>query len=84
MAAKAFRHTASYDSHISNWFTKENGESYPEKLNVTASLRDILRYGENPHQQGAVYSASKNLNLDKLNGKQLSYNNYSDIKNLLF
>ena len=38
-----------------------------------------LRYGENPHQEGALYSQNKNLSLNKLNGKQLSYNNYNDI-----
>ena len=38
-----------------------------------------LRYGENPHQKGAIYTTSKILGLDKLNGKQLSYNNYADI-----
>ena len=82
MAAKAFRHTASYDSHISNWFTKENGESYPEKLNVTASLRDILRYGENPHQTAALYTVgSARFGVpyaSQVQGKELSFNNIND------
>ncbi len=38
-----------------------------------------LRYGENPHQQGRLYKTSDNLGLNKLHGKDLSYNNYSDI-----
>ena len=87
MAAKAFRHTASYDSHISNWFTKENGESYPEKLNVTASLRDILRYGENPHQKAAIYDIKKpkmiGFDYKQLVGKELSYNNLVDAESAL-
>ena len=38
-----------------------------------------LRYGENPHQKSAIYSSDPNNKLDKLHGKQLSYNNYNDI-----
>ena len=40
---------------------------------------ESLRYGENPHQFGAIYSNGENFNIIKLNGKDLSYNNYCDI-----
>ena len=42
-------------------------------------IRDRLRYGENPHQKSAIYSQNQNLKIDKIHGKQLSYNNYNDI-----
>ena len=42
-----------------------------------------LRYGENPHQESAIYSINKDLNIDKIHGKQLSYNNYNDILSAL-
>ena len=42
-----------------------------------------LSYGENPHQQGSLYSISENLGLEKLHGKNLSYNNYTDIYSAL-
>ena len=38
-----------------------------------------LRYGENPHQESAIYSINDNFRINKLHGKQLSYNNYNDI-----
>ena len=43
------------------------------------NLTEKLRYGENPHQQSAIYSSSSNTNLKQIHGKQLSYNNYNDI-----
>ena len=43
------------------------------------NLIEKLRYGENPHQEGALYSQDSNLSFNKLHGKQLSYNNYNDI-----
>ena len=38
-----------------------------------------LRYGENPHQESAIYSQDHNFRLNKIHGKKLSYNNYNDI-----
>ena len=43
------------------------------------NLIEKLRYGENPHQQGAIYSQNKSLNIQQIHGKQLSYNNYNDM-----
>ena len=46
-------------------------------------LVEVLRYGENPHQQSAIYSRNTDLNLYQLSGKKLSYNNYNDIYSAL-
>lgn len=81
MAAQAFATTARYDSAISNWFLLEVGEKFPQTLNVTATLHQGLRYGENPHQNAAFYSFNKNYGIAsarQIQGKELSYNNISD------
>ena len=52
---------------------------FPEKKIIQANLIEKLRYGENPHQLGAIYSNKSKLNIEKIHGKQLSYNNYNDI-----
>ena len=56
LAAKAFALTAAYDSAIANWFARQDGETFPERLTLAAERVQILRYGENPHQQAAFYS----------------------------
>jgi len=80
LAAKVFRHTASYDAYISNYLTEEE---FPENLTLTYELKQTLRYGENPHQKAAFYK--KRLGSDfslayatQLHGKELSYNNIQD------
>ncbi|RHW32089.1 bifunctional phosphoribosylaminoimidazolecarboxamide formyltransferase/IMP cyclohydrolase PurH [Lysinibacillus yapensis] len=80
LAAKVFRHTAAYDSYISNYLTEEE---FPENLTMTYELKQTLRYGENPHQKAAFYQ--KRLSSDfslayatQLHGKELSYNNIQD------
>ncbi|MEG0260224.1 MAG: bifunctional phosphoribosylaminoimidazolecarboxamide formyltransferase/IMP cyclohydrolase, partial [Lysinibacillus sp.] len=80
LAAKVFRHTAAYDSYISNHLTEEE---FPESLTLTYELKQNLRYGENPHQKAAFYQ--KRLSSDfslayatQLHGKELSYNNIQD------
>ncbi|AXA34513.1 bifunctional phosphoribosylaminoimidazolecarboxamide formyltransferase/IMP cyclohydrolase [Francisella adeliensis] len=81
-ALEAFAHTAEYDSHIANWFSKELEEEHPQKLFTVGTLEQVLRYGENPHQKAAVYSTDKNTisitNAKQLQGKELSYNNLND------
>ncbi len=79
MSQIAFSETAYYDSVISNFFNNNLKISFPKKKIVHANLIEKLRYGENPHQESALYSKYKNLNLNKIHGKQLSYNNYNDI-----
>src|SRR5690606_1416950 len=55
LAAKVFRHTAAYDSYISNYLTDLTEEEYPAQLTLTYELQQTLRYGENPHQKAAFY-----------------------------
>ncbi|HAX61670.1 MAG TPA: bifunctional phosphoribosylaminoimidazolecarboxamide formyltransferase/inosine monophosphate cyclohydrolase, partial [Elusimicrobia bacterium] len=80
LAAKAFSHTAYYDSIISNYFTDEQ---FPEKITVGLKKFSDLRYGENPHQKAAVYhigsGKSEVGSVKQLQGKELSYNNYLDM-----
>jgi len=83
MAAKSFDTTAYYDSIISDWLNKELKIKFPEKKTLHGKLIENLRYGENPHQQGSIYSTSYNFGLKKLHGKELSYNNYNDINSAL-
>jgi phosphoribosylaminoimidazolecarboxamide formyltransferase/IMP cyclohydrolase len=82
LAAKAFARTASYDSAIANWFAKQQGETFPERLTLSAERVQTLRYGENPHQQAAFYSdGSKRPGIATarmVQGKELSYNNIGD------
>ena len=83
MSAKAFNLTAYYDSVISNWLNNELNIKFPEKKTLHGKLTENLRYGENPHQQGSLYSMKSNLKIKKLHGKSLSYNNYNDIYSAL-
>ncbi|MCL2576814.1 MAG: bifunctional phosphoribosylaminoimidazolecarboxamide formyltransferase/IMP cyclohydrolase [Defluviitaleaceae bacterium] len=79
LAAKAFRHTAAYDAVIAAYFTKV---PYPEKLTMTYEIKQPLRYGENPHQNAALYSdpipGNTIIAAKQLHGKELSYNNIAD------
>ncbi|XP_049361611.1 uncharacterized protein LOC125826347 [Solanum verrucosum] len=87
LAWKAFQHVASYDSAVSEWLWKQTvGDKFPPSLTVPLSLKDQLRYGENPHQKAAVY-ADKSLSevnaggiatVIQHHGKEMSYNNYLD------
>ena len=79
LSKEAFMETAYYDGLISNYFNNISGDEFPKKKIITSKLIDNFRYGENPHQKGAIYSLNKNFNLKQLNGKKLSYNNYNDI-----
>ena len=83
MSAKAFNLTAYYDSVVSNWLNNQLGIKFPEKKTIHGKLIEDLRYGENPHQQGSLYATRDNLGLEKLHGKNLSYNNYNDIYSAL-
>jgi phosphoribosylaminoimidazolecarboxamide formyltransferase/IMP cyclohydrolase len=83
LAAKAFRHTAYYDSLISTYLTYEK---FPDQFAIPLKKLSNLRYGENPHQCAAVYSngTEKNkavvISAKQLHGKELSYNNYLDLE----
>ena len=75
----AFTETAYYDSLISDYFNKITKTNFPKKKIFHSKLIEQLRYGENPHQIGGVYSKQKNKGIKQVHGKQLSYNNYNDI-----
>ena len=79
MSEAAFFETAYYDSVISEYFNTLSLNKFPTRKILYGNLIEKLRYGENPHQSGALYSKEKNLNIKQLSGKQLSYNNYNDI-----
>ena len=79
MSREAFSETSYYDALISNYFNKISKNKFTNKKLIFGNLVEKLRYGENPHQEGAIYSSSKKLKIHKLNGKQLSYNNFNDI-----
>ncbi len=82
MASKAYGLTAYYDAVVSEWFNRDIGLKFPEKKTFFGKKINQLRYGENPHQQSSIYINSlknNDINLQQLNGKDLSYNNYNDI-----
>ncbi len=87
LAYKAFSTTARYDALISTYFAEQVGDDYPEILNLTFQKEETLRYGENPHQKGILYTQpnAKNsiLNYEQLNGKELSFNNINDLHGCL-
>jgi phosphoribosylaminoimidazolecarboxamide formyltransferase/IMP cyclohydrolase len=82
LAAKAYARTGSYDAAISSWFAGQLGETFPEWLNLSGSLKQTLRYGENPHQAAAFYTNGENrpgvATAEQLQGKELSFNNLND------
>jgi phosphoribosylaminoimidazolecarboxamide formyltransferase/IMP cyclohydrolase len=82
LAAKAFALTASYDAAIAGWMAREEGIEFPETLSLSGRLVEIARYGENPHQAGAIYRTADNrpgvASAKLLQGKEMSYNNYAD------
>ncbi|WP_298226679.1 bifunctional phosphoribosylaminoimidazolecarboxamide formyltransferase/IMP cyclohydrolase [Gryllotalpicola sp.] len=94
LAAKAFRHTASYDAAVSAWFEETGlaGGDYAEyafcdSVAIAGDLGAVLRYGENAHQAAALYrdgavgplqSGTGIAQAMQLGGKEMSYNNYTD------
>ena len=79
MSQLAFTETAYYDSVISSYFNEIHKTNFPKKKIIHINLIEKLRYGENPHQESAIYSKNKTLKINQIKGKKLSYNNYSDI-----
>ncbi len=82
LAAKAYARTATYDAAISNWFAAQLKNEFPERVAFGASLRQTLRYGENPHQSAAFYVTGDHrpgiATAVQVQGKELSYNNLND------
>jgi phosphoribosylaminoimidazolecarboxamide formyltransferase/IMP cyclohydrolase len=93
LALDAFRHTAHYDAAIADYLGRafepgEQARAFPERLELAYTLRQPLRYGENPHQRAAFYvePAPRGPNLATarlLHGKELSYNNLLDLDSAL-
>ncbi len=82
MASTAYGLTAYYDAVISEWFNRDIGIEFPDRKTFFGKKTNQLRYGENPHQKSSIYInslKSDDINLEKLSGKDLSYNNYNDI-----
>jgi len=75
----AFTETAYYDSVISDYFNQKSNIIFPKKRVFHTNLIETPRYGENPHQESAIYSKNSSIKIKQIHGKQLSYNNYNDI-----
>jgi phosphoribosylaminoimidazolecarboxamide formyltransferase / IMP cyclohydrolase len=84
LAARAFAATAGYDAAIAAWFAGvDQGETFPQRRVMGSHLGQMLRYGENPHQQAALYlpdgpAARGIAQARQVQGKELSYNNLND------
>ena len=89
LAGKAFAHTARYDAVIASYFRERSKEKdiFPQEMTIGLKKVQTLRYGENPHQKAALYRESGARSVDwgvvtakKLQGKELSYNNFLDLE----
>ncbi len=86
LAVAAYRHTASYDIAVASWMgsvlAPEEGQVLPAWVGASWDRRDVLRYGENPHQRAALYVSSHGgsglATAEQLHGREMSYNNYVD------
>jgi phosphoribosylaminoimidazolecarboxamide formyltransferase / IMP cyclohydrolase len=86
LAARAYAHTARYDTMVAAWMAQQAGiagSGFPEALELRATKKLDLRYGENPHQRGAFYAdaipaGTGVASARQLQGKELSYNNIAD------
>ncbi|MGO0123324.1 bifunctional phosphoribosylaminoimidazolecarboxamide formyltransferase/IMP cyclohydrolase [Desulfothermobacter acidiphilus] len=89
LAREAFAHTAFYDATIATYMeTLAPGEKFPPELVLAFERIQLLRYGENPHQQAAFYrdlleGGVAVANAEQLQGKELSYNNILDLNSAL-
>jgi len=82
LAGEAYARTAAYDAAIAGWMAGQRGETFPERLVVAGRRVEVLRYGENPHQQAAFYATGERrpgvATARQVQGKELSYNNLND------
>ena len=82
LAAKAYARTAAYDAVIANWFARELDYADVPWRSFPGHLREVMRYGENPHQWAAFYATGEQragvATATQAQGKALSYNNLND------
>jgi phosphoribosylaminoimidazolecarboxamide formyltransferase/IMP cyclohydrolase len=81
LAGAAYARTAAYDAAIAAWFAAQAAETFPARLTLSGTLRQTLRYGENPHQSAAFYTSGERPGIAtarQAQGKELSYNNLND------
>jgi len=85
LATAAFRHVASYDVAVASWLgsiSNTSDEAFPAWVGSVYERAETLRYGENPHQQAALYLSASGpdgiAQAQQLHGKEMSYNNYVD------
>lgn len=82
LASVAYGRTAAYDAAIAGWLSGEVGDAFPRRFTLAGSAPQVLRYGENPHQQAAFYRTAESRagvsTAEQLQGKELSYNNLND------
>jgi len=94
LASQAFAHTAAYDAAVAEWFAgnvatevaptdaaTDEASEIADTFTVSASLKNVLRYGENSHQTAALYVSENGTGIaqaEQLHGKEMSYNNFVD------
>ncbi len=84
LATNAYSMTATYDSNIASWFSKQiKSDDFPRRISFSGTLKQTLRYGENPHQSAALYMVDGSsrpgaAHATQVQGKELSYNNIND------
>jgi phosphoribosylaminoimidazolecarboxamide formyltransferase/IMP cyclohydrolase len=82
LAGLAYARTAAYDAAIAQWFAAQQHVTFPPVLAAAGRLKQTLRYGENPHQQAALYVTAERragvATAEQLQGKELSFNNLND------
>jgi phosphoribosylaminoimidazolecarboxamide formyltransferase/IMP cyclohydrolase len=80
LALEAFRTTAEYDLAIATWLAGSDSKELPDWFGKIWNRKSSLRYGENPHQNAAIYGGSNSgvVNAQQIHGKEMSFNNYTD------
>ena len=82
LAASAYARTAGYDAAVAGWFAGQAGEALPPRMVLAGVRKELLRYGENPHQRAAFYGDNSGAlgvaSAEQIQGKALSYNNLND------
>jgi len=80
LALEAFRTTAEYDLAIATWLAESDSKELPDWFGKIWNRKSSLRYGENPHQNAAIYGGSNSgvVNAQQIHGKEMSFNNYAD------